>query len=78
VRTLCFRAAMTAAILSSHRTRGPQGLEGGGAGAAGRNTVLRADGMVVELTGRAQVEMEPGDALRVETPGGGGYGRPAG
>ncbi|MDF1553183.1 MAG: hydantoinase B/oxoprolinase family protein [Deferrisomatales bacterium] len=78
VRTLRFREAMTAAILSSHRLRGPAGLRGGGAGQPGRNALLRADGTVVELAGRARVEVEPGDALQVETPGGGGYGTPPG
>ena len=38
--------------------------------------LLRADGSQHELAARAQVEVEPGDRVRVETPGGGGWGAP--
>ena len=75
VRRLCFLEAMTATILSSHRTTDPYGLAGGGAGARGRNTLLRADGTLVELAGNAAVEVLPGDTIVIETPGGGGYGK---
>ncbi len=78
VRRLRFLEPMTAAILSNRRRVAPFGLAGGGAGKPGRNTVERADGTVDELPGTAQVEMRPGDVFVVETPGGGGYGKPKG
>jgi 5-oxoprolinase (ATP-hydrolysing) len=74
VRRLLFREPMTAAILSGRRLTAPLGLAGGGDGAKGHNTVERADGRTETLGPTAVVEMGPGDAFVVETPGGGGYG----
>jgi 5-oxoprolinase (ATP-hydrolysing) len=77
VRRIRFREAMTAAILSGHRRIPPYGLEGGAPGALGRNSVERADGSVVELKGTDKIDMRPGDCFIIETPGGGGFGKPA-
>lgn len=74
LRRLRFREAMTAAILSGHRIIPPFGLEGGEAGKIGLNKVERANGVVEILLGSAQVDMQPGDAIAIETPGGGGFG----
>lgn len=76
VRRLRFLEPMTAAILSSHRIHPPFGLKGGKPGATGRNTIVRADGVREALPGCIQADMGPGDALVIETPGGGGYGEP--
>ena len=76
VRRIRFLEPMTAAILSSRRRTAPFGLAGGGPGAKGRNYVERADGSTQELPGTAQVEMNPGDVFVIETPGGGGFGKP--
>lgn len=73
-RRIRFREAMHAAILSNRRRVPPFGLAGGEPGAPGRNTVERADGTVVALDHCAAVDMQPGDAFVIETPGGGGYG----
>ncbi|HIJ64276.1 MAG TPA: hypothetical protein HPQ04_16410, partial [Rhodospirillaceae bacterium] len=75
IRRLRFRRAMTVAILSNRRRIRPFGLAGGGDGLAGANRVERADGSVLELPGTARVEVAAGDAVVIETPGGGGYGR---
>jgi 5-oxoprolinase (ATP-hydrolysing) len=75
-RLVRFREPMTAAILSNRRRVAPFGLEGGGAGAPGRNAVLRQDGSVEELSAIATAEMKAGDAFLIETPGGGGFGKP--
>jgi 5-oxoprolinase (ATP-hydrolysing) len=75
IRQIRFREAMTAAIVSGHRVIPPFGLEGGDAGAIGRNAVERKDGTLEELGGNAEIQMHPGDILIVETPGGGGFGR---
>ena len=74
VRQIQFREPMTAAILSGHRKVAPFGLEGGEPGGTGRNSVVRRDGTRESLGGSAQVAMQPGDAIVIETPGGGGFG----
>ncbi len=76
VRRLRFLEPMTASILSSHRTVPNFGVAGGAPGALGHNFVERADGTVEELGGTDKAEMHPGDVFVVETPGGGGYGKP--
>ena len=69
VRELEFLRPMHVAILSERRVRAPFGLHGGGPGSPGRNLL---DGRA--LPGRAGFEVVAGQRLRVETPGGGGYG----
>ena len=76
MRRIRFLEPMTAAILSGHRRMPPHGMAGGSPGAPGRNWVERADGTRVELAGADQTEIGPGDVFVIETPGGGGYGRP--
>ena len=77
VREIRFLEPMTVSVLSGRRRVAPHGLAGGEPGAPGRNTLLRADGTEEDLGGTATVEVAAGDRLRVETPGGGGYGPPA-
>jgi N-methylhydantoinase B/oxoprolinase/acetone carboxylase alpha subunit len=78
VRELEFTAAVTASLLMARPTTAPFGLAGGGPGACGRNLCLRADGNEEELPGHATVALAAGDRLRIETPGGGGWGAPSG
>ncbi len=75
LREYRFHDQATVSLVTERRRFAPWGLEGGGAGAVGRNTLLRADGSSEDLGARAQVEVGPGDRVRVETPGGGGWGR---
>jgi 5-oxoprolinase (ATP-hydrolysing) len=65
---------MIAAILANSRKIAPFGMEGGQPGRVGRTTIVRAGGQVEELGSCAKVEVEPGDSIIVETPGGGGFG----
>ncbi|HLO47450.1 MAG TPA: hydantoinase B/oxoprolinase family protein [Kamptonema sp.] len=74
VRRIRFLEEMTAGILSGRRVIPPYGLNGGGDGILGKNSVERSDGIVEELGGTATVEMLPGDVFAIETPGGGGWG----
>jgi 5-oxoprolinase (ATP-hydrolysing) len=74
VRRIEFREAMTASILANHRRVAPFGLRGGAPGGLGSNRVIRRDGSVDELPATASVEVLPGDAFVIETPGGGGFG----
>ena len=75
VRAIRFLSPVTATITTERRRRGPYGLAGGEAGAPGRNTLLR-DGQAVELPGKVTLALEAGDVIRLETPGGGGWGEP--
>ncbi len=75
-RTLQFREPMTAAILSDHRRVAPFGLAGGQPGAVGHNRIRRADGREETLAATAVAQMSAGDALIIDTPGGGGFGDP--
>lgn len=61
-------------VLSERRAERPWGLLGGGPGASGVNVVVRADGREEPLGAKARVRLAAGDRLRIETPGGGGYG----
>lgn len=60
-------------MLSDRRTIRPYGLEGGGEGSAGRNSLIQS-GEIQQLPSKFQRRLSPGDILRIETPGGGGYG----
>jgi N-methylhydantoinase B len=62
-------------LLADRRKRGPWGLSGGAEGASGKTFILRQDGMVEELPGKFNVRLSKGDRVRVETPGGGGWGK---
>lgn len=73
VREIIFLEDMDLSILSSHRVHGPRGLLGGSDGAPGRNTLVRS-GKSRQLSARASQSLQKGDTLRIETPGGGGYG----
>jgi 5-oxoprolinase (ATP-hydrolysing) len=65
---------MQAALLASRREHAPQGLAGGAPGLPGRQRLLAADGTATELPGCFSVEVRPGEAIEIETPGGGGFG----
>jgi len=73
-RRVRFLEPMTASILSNSRVVAPFGLAGGEPGQPGRNYVERVDGSVETLGHIGSVQMQPGDAFVIETPGGGGYG----
>eukprot|EP00775_Hariotina_reticulata_P006718 gene6718-6939_t len=76
IREIEFLRPMTAGILSERRSVAPFGLFGGGAGQKGVNLLLRHDGRVVNLGGKATVALGAGDVMRICTPGAGGYGEP--
>jgi 5-oxoprolinase (ATP-hydrolysing) len=73
-RQIEFREAMTVAILSNHRRVAPFGAGGGAAGAPGVNRLKHHDGRSELLAATAEVAVEPGDVISIETPGGGGFG----
>jgi N-methylhydantoinase B len=61
-------------LLSDRRLRGPWGLSGGADGLPGNASVLRRDGTVEKLPGKSNVRLRPGERIRIESPGGGGWG----
>jgi N-methylhydantoinase B len=69
VRELEALADMSYSLITERRHHAPRGANGGGDGALGRNS-LNGD----ELPPKATGSLRPGDRLRIETPGGGGYG----
>ena len=75
-RRIRFLEAMELAILSGHRRIPPYGMAGGAPGACGQNWVERADGERTELSGTDATAMNAGDVFVLETPGGGGFGKP--
>ena len=60
----------TLSLLTDRRRHAPQGLGGGEPGRRGRNLVNGE-----EVPGKTTRELEAGDVVTVETPGGGGFGR---
>jgi len=75
IRTIEFREPMTAAILSNHRRVAPFGADGGGEGSKGVNRLLRRNGTSELLAGTAEIAVEAGDVVSIETPGGGAFGQ---
>jgi N-methylhydantoinase B len=62
-------------LLAERRKFRPYGLNGGAEGAAGRACVTRGEsGEEIELPGKCSRLLKKGDVLRIETPGGGGWG----
>jgi N-methylhydantoinase B len=75
VREFEFLASAEVTLLSDRRERGPWGLAGGASGKPGRNTLVRA-GRSRKLPAKTRFDARPSDLLRIETPGGGGWGKP--
>lgn len=75
-RWLMFRSSMTLSLLTERRVFAPYGLNGGTSGEKGTNTLIRFanTSRKIDLGAKVSVEMYPGDTLRLQTPGGGGYG----
>ncbi len=74
-REIEFLESAQLSILSQHRVFGPFGMEGGGPGSPGRQWVVRSTGAIEALPSIAAADLEPGDRIVIETPGGGGWGQ---
>jgi len=64
-------------LLADRRSRGPWGLAGGADGAPGTAFVRRHDGSVEQMPGKFSTRLHKGERITIETPGGGGWGKPA-
>jgi len=76
LRCYRFLAPLTLSLLTQRRDTRPYGLHGGEPGRAGRNRLRHAHGGEQELPALATLRVDADDLLIVETPGGGGFGRP--
>jgi 5-oxoprolinase (ATP-hydrolysing) len=76
VRRIRFLAPMHGNLLALRRRVPAFGLEGGGPGLPGRQSIERADGSTEPLHGIAGFRLRAGDVFVLETPGGGGFGQP--
>ena len=61
-------------LLADRRSRGPWGLAGAKDGAPGRASITRRDGSVENVSGKFSTRLRSGERIRIETPGGGGWG----
>ncbi len=77
VRRIEFLRPVRVSLLMERRgPYAPYGLHGGEPGALGRNTLQKINGEVVDLGGKASLDVAAGEMLTVESPGGGGWGTP--
>lgn len=76
VRSMEFQEAMDVSLLGNHYQSDPPGLDGGGPGKRGVCTVERKDGSLQHFRAADQASLDIGDAITIETPGGGAFGKP--
>ena len=75
VRELKFLAPLSVSLLTNRRTTAAYGAAGGGSGQPGHNLFRRSgESIYTKIPPAGTFEVEPGDRLRLETPGGGGWG----
>lgn len=67
-------ADATLTLVTERRARGPWGLHGGADGAPGHNVLISTDGTQRQLPAKGTWPLRSGERVRVETPGGGGWG----
>jgi 5-oxoprolinase (ATP-hydrolysing) len=75
-RQIRFLEKMECTILSGHRRVPPFGLAGGSNGQVGENSVRRANGRIERLKGADATVLDAGEAIIIQTPTAGGYGKP--
>jgi 5-oxoprolinase (ATP-hydrolysing) len=66
---------MNCTLLTGHRIVPPFGLDGGEAGQVGENSVRRKDGSIEKLKGCDSTEIDTGEAIILQSPTAGGYGK---
>ncbi len=75
-RVVRFLEPAEATVLAERHVHAPQGLAGGGPGACGETWHITAEGKRHRLPAKCTIQLAPGEALRIATPGGGGHGDP--
>jgi N-methylhydantoinase B len=76
VRELELLSDAEVTLLADRRSRGPYGLNGASDGAAGKTEAIHLDGSRATLPGKTSLRLKKGERIRIESPGGGGWGRP--
>jgi N-methylhydantoinase B len=77
IREIVMLADAQVSLLAERRIFRPYGLQGGEDGAPGRAWIAAAEGSEhLELPGKCSRRLRNGDTLHIETPGGGGWGKP--
>lgn len=78
IRAFQARAPMTFSLSSERRVHRPYGMNGGGPGKSGINHAIlnlpNGKQRVVNVGGKGMIELKCGEVIRVQTPGGGGWG----
>ncbi len=74
VREIELLADAEVTLLAERRQMAPWGLNGGRSGAPGKTSIVHLDGSVEELPGKFNRHLRKGERVRIETPGGGGWG----
>ncbi len=74
IREYEFLSPVTVSLITERRKFPPYGLFGGEPGKCGRNVLIRKDGTGEILPGKCTLHLHAGERIRIETPGGGGWG----
>jgi N-methylhydantoinase B len=74
VREFLFLKEAKVTVISERRSFSPYGLFGGKLGKRGRNLLITQEGKELELPAKFSTSVKPGERVRLETPGGGGWG----
>ncbi len=74
IREIIFLESRKVSILSERRVIAPYGLRGGHEGLHGSNSILKVSGEEVDLGGKVERIVNPGETIIIKTPGGGGFG----
>jgi len=75
VRKYRFLTNSTVSLITERRKSAPYGIKGGGEGRKGKNLLTRKD-ETKTIPPKATFDVKKGDVLTIETPGGGGWGKP--
>jgi 5-oxoprolinase (ATP-hydrolysing) len=76
IREFEFLAPLDISLLTQNRTQGAAGMAGGGCGAPGRQILTQPECEPEPLASIASARVQAGAVLKIETPGGGGWGKP--
>jgi N-methylhydantoinase B len=74
VREIELLADCEVTLLSERRVLAPWGLNDGSDGGSGRTSIIRSSGSVETMPGKFTTRLRAGDRIRIESPGGGGWG----
>ena len=72
-RKMTFLKPLQITLLSQHRVSAPYGMKGGQNGTRGNQFLIKASGEQISIKGIDSLNVQPGDSITIETPGGGGY-----